>query len=148
MIKDDEIKNLLKLRIKCIALYPLSPYNIGDYIEISENSTNARVITSGYSQYWIPVTEIIKMRAVFEPVDWWRDRELGILTKYIKFINDDDKKIDFIIKVEQYINWKNEDKIWAFEYLCKDEPGIKKMAIAGWLPATEAEYLAEQNKKL
>jgi len=145
MTHDDEIKNLLKLRIKCIALYPLSPYNIGDYIEISENSTNARVITSGDSECWIPVTDVIKMTAVFEVVEWWEDRELSGMPQYLKFI-DDKGNIEFVVKVEGYIPWQTGPKIFAFKYLWKNEPDIKRMSIAGWSPATEAEYLAEQNK--
>lgn len=83
-MKQIEVEKLLQRRIKVLSPYPLSPYKVGDYVELSDSGNNARVIESGDSSFWMPTDEIIKMPLVFNVASWWEDREVSEMPTYLK----------------------------------------------------------------
>lgn len=142
-MKTDE---LLKPRYKVIADYPNSKGNVGDILyqyifETSETGLYTFVsnLESPLSGYNIKPSDIDKYPHLFRKMDWWEDRGMEEMPKYLKYF-DEDGKLEFVLKVERYKSHRDMKMFWSFEYLWDNEPNIKRMSLTGWIPATEQEY--------
>lgn len=128
--------DLLKTRIKVLSPYPLSPYKVGDYMELSENRTSGLTIQSFDNAFWMPVSEIIKMPLIFRTASWWEDRTPEEMPMYVK-----NKKSVFKVP-----KWIYRDKSWHF---VNENPhvgiGIETYNLS---PATEQDHINYISKKV
>ena len=141
------IEDLLKPRYKVQANYPYSPFKKGQIITFNglsqgkyfheytkEAPVHLEADEDGETEY----------PAIFMEVAWHYERAIEDMPSYLSYTNDSGI-IDFVLKVEKYIFHNGSTILWAFEYLWKQEPDIKRMSLDGWLPSSETEYLAHQS---
>lgn len=139
-----KIEELLQPRFKVIADYPNSDWKVGDILcRINRATENWYHTNYGAFVGGIHYNTLIKYPHLFRTLKWHENREVNELPKFLKFINDEGE-IEFVLKVEKYIPHKDSNTNWfAFEYLWKNEPDLKRMSLQGWTPATEEEYLKQ-----
>lgn len=120
-------QQLLIPRYEVIADYPNSPFELNTVYNQNE------------IDFGIGMLLPQNFPAIFRPLHWSERREIGEMPEYLKY--EEGGVLQFVVKVEQYITHSKSSRLWAFEYKWQDEPDIKKMALSGWEPCTETDYL-------
>lgn len=131
-------EQLMIPRVKVKMDYPSSQFEVGDILYRDyATSWIYKVTEVVYTQdetflNAIPETDITKYPHIFQPMQWWEDREIGDLPMYLK----DNKCGCIVIKVHEYSKEDNG------RFVSEANAGCGFLSnIIYWLPATEAEYL-------
>lgn len=120
--------DLMAPRWKVIINYPDSNIEVGDIFTGDEFYTGPRQTRHYFEDY----------PELFQSMAWHEDRKIDEMPQYLKCYSGD--KVDFVLKVEKYMTREGNGAFWAFEYLWKKEPDIKRMSLSDWFPATPEEY--------
>ena len=136
MNTETNIEDLLKPRIEVIAPYPLSPYKVGDLVELSDSGKTLKAIVSGNAEFWMPFSEIEKMKELFRPLPWWEKREESEMPEYVKRADTNEVIIPFLIDTEAGHLYESSEK-----HTDRDCSSLRY-----WLPATLAEYEAYKSQ--
>lgn len=119
-------EDLMKPRYKVIADYPSSSYKIGEIIQLDKDQKNAKLYYSSFP-------------AIFSPLEWWEERELTDMPKYLMTKDEMD-----MFEVVEYGNYIKSDVI-VYWHVTKNK---------GWhslydlLPCSESEYLNYTNQSI
>lgn len=84
-----------------------------------------------------------KFPYLFSFLDWWNNRSEEEMPHYLK--PKEDGKL--VVKVTKWMFHVNDGGYWAFEYRQRGDKRDSRMAITGWVPATEEEYLKANDLK-
>jgi hypothetical protein len=132
------IDELLKPRYKVIADYPGCPYEIGTILYVDDEGELFSPI-AGYAPSIIKImeSEASKFNHFLKPLQWWEDRELDQMPRYVKCIATPDQKImpgDVFKLAWIEPGWGTDHVHTIFLYTnC-------------YIPATESEYNTYTNK--
>lgn len=120
------VEELLKPRWKVIADYPNSPFFIGQVFAIPNFD---RQFTK---DYW--AAEKNKFPNIFEPLPWWKDRDVNEFPEYLKVYYKE--RVEFH-KVNQWLHMIGDQTV--YEYFNKDGLQLRETT-RGTDPATKEEY--------
>lgn len=136
------IEELLKDRYKVTAEDTSMNFKVGDILTKCDLPrfedhwvTNKHLNNRKHNYIYKPE----KYPHLFKKLEWWQEREESDMPGYVKNFAEDGT-IDFVLKVEKYLKFKDLPVYPAFEYLWKNEPIPKRMSLMCWLPATKEEY--------
>lgn len=93
-------EELINPRVKVIANYPNSPFEIGDILHF-EFAMNGKLKLYVSQRYIIGEIEVDECPAIFEPLPWWADRDKSELPEYVKCTKHTDCEGE-VFKVESY----------------------------------------------
>lgn len=134
------VEQLLKDRYKVIALYPHSPYEIGDLVEISELGTSFHCTTTTVwstfdddyvksENYW-SISNIEKYPHLFKKIHWSEEREEKDIPEFVKSLLTGEVIKPFMIDAEVGVLY--EDATFHSE---RDGSSLRY-----WKPSTIEEY--------
>lgn len=137
-------EELLKVRYKVIADFPLKPfpnlYNVGDVL------TDPGGTESVFDQNGKPVFSIDfdKYPHLFKKLEWWEERDVKDYPEYVKLFFDN--RNQYVHKVEEWLDETNIHGDPLYEYL--NRVGTRMSAcVRELLPATEQEYQDYKSKQ-
>jgi hypothetical protein len=115
--KGDSVEELMRVRYKVIADYPLCHYNVGDILPVPDD------------KIWEEELIYKKYPHLFQPLQWWEERQESEMPEYVKL------RTGHVFKCS---NWRKENY-----YLIFNVDGYKRNQRADdyYQPATETEYL-------
>lgn len=123
-------EQLLVPRWKCIADYPGNTFYIGEIFDLPSEFTHQQIIIKGNNEEIDLDVDLHKYPLIFRKLEWWEDRKLEDMPKYIKFRNSNE-----IFETDTYTG--------------HGEAIMNKTNIHHnlfyYLPATEEEYLKQNN---
>jgi len=119
------VEQLMIPRVKVVEDYPDSPYKVGDIMVFDGDLTihpNGMDITSKYPK-------------IFQPIPWYAERDVDVLPKYERVIDQDSELNSEVVIVTEWMNG-NDDLICYInhEWFMGISIGVNI------LPATEQEY--------
>jgi len=129
-------EKLLIPRYKVIANYFHSPYEIGDYLE---NVTDFRfVVTKHCNIQSLASTESLdKMTHLFKKLEWWEERKIEEMPKYVKIMS----------YIRPCTNNINNFELKTNQIFMPEKWGLHCFEIGNWVcsvslvvPSTEEEY--------
>lgn len=132
---------LLKPRYKVIADYPvyiggMYKHKIGDIIMFDDNYSVFLWKESGSDGTMCSEEHFQKYPAIFRELEWWEEREIEEMPKYVLFTKSTNKEVWKVVRWE-------ETKVFGSVFWT-EEDGHKSRNITSEcavLPATEEEYL-------
>ena len=127
----DNIQELLKPRVKCIAADTSGDFEVG---EIFYAEQDGHFYMYGDNGTWILHPD--KYPHLFRRLEWWEDRDVKDMPQYLKS-NLDDKGWAGNFVVEKVNEFHGDNN----EYVAIDRDETLQYCTSWYLPATEAEYL-------
>lgn len=130
------IEELLVPRIEVNALYPGSPCAIGDLVEFSEDRKFFKALTKEIQLDFIdtrlPVSELERMKTVFNPLPWYAKRTADQLPEYVMH------RDRIVFKVKE---WKFKENERQHDYIITDsDPEFTLVFELLIAPATEQQF--------
>ncbi len=123
-------EQLLVPRWKVIADFPGNTFYIGEIFDLPSEFTHQQIIIKGNNEEIDLDVDLHKYPLIFRKLEWWEDRKLEDMPKYIKFRNS-----NILFETDTYTGHgeaiMNKTNVHHNLYY--------------YLPATEEEYLKQNN---
>jgi len=125
-------EELLKPRFKCISDFPGNEwFEVGEIYEVGFNGVIVKEEIRKWDDDNYIITQPEKYPAIFLKLNWWEERKLEDMPKYIKWVR---------FNTVQPVHYYNTDTLRGMSAIWGDKDDLNRTEINLLLPSDEEEY--------